>query len=99
METVKKTKLRRKYDADFKAQVLKMVANGQPVSQIAQSLSIGEALIYRWKNEQKHQSLPLTSNPDLLLQNEQLKAKLKQSELEKDILKKALAIFSQSRPS
>lgn len=95
METTKKTKLRRKYDADFKAQVLKMVANGQPVSQIAQALQIGEALIYRWKKEQSSTFSDLPN--DLLSENERLKAKLKESEIEKEILKKALLIFSQSR--
>lgn len=97
METPKKSKLRRKYDADFKAQVLKMVANGQPVSQIAQALQIGEALIHRWKKEQS--STLSTLAHDLLSENERLKAKLKESEIEKEILKKALLIFSQSRPS
>lgn len=97
MEKMQKTPARRKYDADFKAQVLKMIANGQPVSQIAQALQIGEALIYRWK---KNQSPPPASQPtDLLSENERLKARLKESELEKEILKKALLIFSQPRPS
>jgi transposase len=97
MEKPKKPHTRRKYDADFKAQVLKMVANGQPVAQIAQALQIGEALVYRWK---KDQSPPFASPPpDLLSENERLKARLKESELEKEILKKALLIFSQPRPN
>jgi len=38
---------RRKYDATFKKEVLKMVLNGRPVPEIAQSLGIGENLIYK----------------------------------------------------
>ncbi|MEI6950837.1 transposase, partial [Paraflavisolibacter sp. H34] len=44
---------RRKYDAAFKEEVLKMVFNGRPVPEIAQSLGIGENLIYRWKSRYK----------------------------------------------
>src|SRR3954452_25191175 len=47
---------RRKYDASFKQEVLQMVLNGRPVSEVAQSLGIGENIIYRWKspaNQQK----------------------------------------------
>jgi transposase len=35
-------KKRRKYDEDFKAEVLKMVENGQAVSQISKSLGVSE---------------------------------------------------------
>jgi transposase len=44
-------KKRRKYDADFKAEVLKMIENGKLVAEISQSLGIGENLIYRWKSK------------------------------------------------
>ncbi|GAB3284844.1 hypothetical protein GCM10027347_61880 [Larkinella harenae] len=37
---------RRKYDAAFKADMLKMIANGQSVTYVAQALGISEALIY-----------------------------------------------------
>jgi len=36
---------RRKYDPTFKADVLKMIANGQSVPYVAQELGISEALI------------------------------------------------------
>ena len=41
---------RRKYDASFKEEVLRMVAAGRPASEVAQSLGIGENLIYKWKS-------------------------------------------------
>ncbi len=44
---------RRKYDASFKQEVLQMVFKGRPVSEVAQSLGIGENLIYRWKSSHK----------------------------------------------
>src|SRR3954453_9083719 len=41
---------RRKYDASFKQEVLQMIYNGRPVSEVAQRLGIGENIIYRWKS-------------------------------------------------
>lgn len=94
-------KTRRKYDAAFKEEVLKMSASGRSVSDIAQALGIGENLVYRWKNLDKaSRQAPRIVNsgstdaPDLLLENERLKAELRRTEQERDILKKALGIFS-----
>jgi transposase len=90
---------RRKYDDLFKAEVLKMVSAGRPVSEVAHALGIGENLIYQWKSRQKAQ-LKETLNQqapgesDLLIENERLKAALRKTEQERDILKKALHIFS-----
>jgi transposase len=101
---------RRKYDASFKQEVLQMVLNGRPVSEVAQSLGIGENIIYRWKssaNQQKQSDMlpaPAASSShssggapatmaaagDMLT----LHKRIYELEQERDILKKALAIFS-----
>jgi transposase len=95
-EKAKKSK-RRKYDADYKAEVLKMLASGQTAPQIATLLGVGENLIYRWKSEQKkRESGPEVGQQSLRAENEQLRQKLKRVEMERDILKKAVCIFSQS---
>lgn len=94
-------KTRRKYDASFKEEVLRMVASGRTVPEIAQALGIGENLIYRWKNADKAaRNNDKTNNnessrqDDLILENERLKAELRRTEQERDILKKAIGIFS-----
>lgn len=51
---------RRKYDASFKDEILKMVLNGCAVSQVAQSLGAGANLIYRWKTRYKAKALAST---------------------------------------
>ncbi|MFC5413195.1 transposase [Larkinella bovis] len=87
---------RRKYDATFKADVLKMIANGQSVPYVAQALGISEALIYKWKQrskgEEKHHFSSQTS--DILIENQRLLQRVNQLETEREILKKALAIIS-----
>jgi len=101
MNPEKSKKKRRKYDADYKKEVLKMLASGQSAAGIAQLLGVGENLIYRWKSEQKKDLAVSegTSKEDFLKmreENEQLRLQLKRVEMEQDILKKAVSIFSQS---
>jgi transposase len=101
MHPEKPKRKRRKYDADYKSEVLKMLSNGQSAPQIAQKLGIGENLIYRWKNEQKKDlsKSEEAQKEDFLKireENEQLRGQLKRVEMERDILKKAVCIFSQS---
>lgn len=97
MQPKNKPLKRRKYDATFKADVLKMIANGQSVPYVAQALGISEALIYKWKQrtkgEEKYQFSSQTS--DVLIENQRLLQRVSQLEMEREILKKALSIVSQ----
>ncbi len=53
MDPKKPKENRRRYDADFKNEVLKMFESGRPVPEIAQSLGIGNNLIYYWVKRAK----------------------------------------------
>ena len=90
---------RRKYDASFKEEVLRMVAAGRPASEVAQSLGIGENLIYKWKSRSMTSSSqqPATvgkENSPLVISEDQqvLLKRIRELETERDILKKALVI-------
>jgi transposase len=89
---------RRKYDATFKKEVLNMVASGRPVSEVSQALGIGENLIYKWRSRSASGNLPsaplAADSVDLVSRNQELLALLRKAEEERDILKKALLIFS-----
>lgn len=93
-------KPRRKYDAEFKEDVLKMVFSGRPVQEIATSLGINVSIIHKWR-AQHTDSLGL-SEPFVAIvipavsgvEHERIKARLREVEQERDILKKALGIFS-----
>jgi transposase len=91
---------RRKYDASFKEEVLRMVGAGRPASEVAQSLGIGENLIYKWKscnNKQQQQPATLSKGDNTSSPQEQqalLLKRIRELEQERDILKKALGIFS-----
>jgi transposase len=75
-------KTRRKYDDVFKQQALQMMRLGQTVPAIAQALGMGEGVLYKWKQAQR----PAAQDQEL--------EQLRQVENERDILKKALGIFS-----
>jgi transposase len=94
--TVKKTKkTRRKYDASFKEDVLKMIAAGRTVTDVSKALGIGTHIVYRWvKLEKVNSSENSSLGFDLGSEIERLKATLRRTEQERDILKKALGIFS-----
>ncbi|MBU1820739.1 MAG: transposase [Bacteroidetes bacterium] len=87
-------KKRRKYDSAFKAEVLRMVDNGQSVPYTAEALGISENLIYSWKKKNKMGKEKSASQSELSIENQQLRNQVRQLETERDILKKALSIFS-----
>ena len=89
-------KTRRKYDASFKEDVLNLIASGRTVSDVAQSLGIGTHIIYRWIHLAKQSDSSGISHitPGSTSDIERLKAALHRAEQERDILKKALGIFS-----
>ena len=88
MKVTATTQSRRKYDDDFKQQALQLVRNGQPARSVANSLGISESLLHKWKQSRRDEQ------SELAKENEQLRSRLKQVEMERDILKKALSIFS-----
>ena len=92
---------RRKYDASFKQEVVGMIASGRPVPEIARSLSIGENIIYRWRKQalgspQTAAATPANNPPSQVSLTEHLalQKRLREVEMERDILKKAVGIFS-----
>ena len=83
---------RRHYDADFKVSAIKMIQNGQSVSAVSRALGVGENLLHRWHHISKQGSGNSADSGEL----ERLRRQVKQLEMERDILKKALSIFSRA---
>lgn len=77
-----------------------MIANGRSVPEVARSLGIGENIIYRWRQkalgveEPAVAGLGATSAQVSLAEHLALQKRLRELEMERDILKKALGIFS-----
>jgi transposase len=91
---VKQRAERRLYDREFKEEAVQMVLDGHSAASVARNLGIKHAsLIYRWKKEILGKEGKLATS--LVVQAGELQQRLRQVERERDILKKALAIFSQ----
>jgi transposase len=87
---------RRKYDAEFKKEVIKMIESGRSVPEVAQSLGIGNNLVYYWVKQAKKKGAIPQGKPDMVFDEDKaaLQKRIKELEMERDILKKALGIFS-----
>jgi len=85
---------RRTFTKEFKQEAVQMVLDGHSAPSVSKNLGIGNTnLIYRWKAELIDQSGPVAEALDDEVR--QLREELQRTRRERDILKKALAIFSQ----
>jgi transposase-like protein len=95
---------RRKYDRDFKRNaVLLCLEPGRSIPEVAENLGINKDLLYRWCREYQNAKgrTVFSGNGIASLTEDQrrireLEKKLKDTEMERDILKKAMAIFSRA---
>lgn len=85
---------RRRYDPEFKAEAIRLVDSGRPVREVARGLGISENLLHNWRSR-RNDSLDTVSR-EQLSEIEALRKQLRQVEMERDILKKALAVFSRT---
>lgn len=95
---------RRKYDEEFKRNAVELTYHsGKTVSQVARDLGIASKMLGRWRREQAkygERAFPGIGKPmrgtDLEEENRRLKKELAIAREERDILKKAMAIFSKA---
>ena len=97
------TEKRRRYDAEFKRNAVAMANEPERnANSVEQALGIGQGLIRRWQRQmEKDGELAFPGNGIEALTPEQkrireLEKKLQDVEMDRDILKKALAIFSKA---
>ena len=95
---------RRKYDRDFKRNAVLLCSEpGRSVPEVAENLGIAKDLLYRWRREYHNSNgKPVfTGNGVESLTEDQkrireLEKQLKDTQMERDILKKAMAIFAKA---
>jgi len=95
-------KKRRTFDREFKEMVVELSHNREDLTALAAELDIRPDLIYRWRREATKfpdASFPGQGNK---IQTEdqkeiaRLKKELRDAQIERDILKKAVSIFSKN---
>lgn len=77
----------KKYDLEFKQQAVKKILDGQSVASLSRELGVAEGVLHNWKK------IKIESSFSLEKENLELKKRLKEIEMERDILKKAALIF------
>jgi transposase len=83
---------RRQYTREFKEEAVQMVLDGHSVASVCQRLGLTSPnLLYNWKRKLVEQGG--TAAVGLEARVRELEAELRRVEQERDILKKALAIF------
>jgi len=86
---------RRSYPEELKKEAVQMLLDGHSAPSVAQNLGLRHtSLLYRWKAEFLGQEGQAASALEMRVR--QLQEQLRRTERERDILKKALAIFSQT---
>jgi transposase len=87
------------YSREFKLEAVRLSeTSGQSMTQIARELGIPNGVLYRWRRQLREE--PQTAFPgkghqsELEEENRRLRRELERVQQERDILKKAIAIFS-----
>ena len=85
----------KRFDRDFKISAVRMVTEGgHKASEVARSLGIHQNQIYNWKRKFSDQGDKAFPGKGHLTELAALRRQLRDVEMERDILKKAVGIFS-----
>ena len=93
---------KRTYDKEFKLMALELIESHKSVKQVADELGVGTSLLYYWrkcfteKGENGFQGEVKIRQSSEEAEIAHLKKELREVEIERDILKKAVSIFSKS---
>ncbi|CAA0147306.1 transposase DNA binding site ISRme3 [Tenacibaculum maritimum] len=88
-----------KYDNDFKVMLVELLKSGRKAKSLSEEYGVNEGVIRRWKREYEAKSGDFSKKRELSVEAQELKAlkkELREVKLERDILKKAVSIFSKS---
>ena len=91
----RRSQVRRVYTDEFRQEAVQMLLDGHSAGSIVERLGLsGTNLLYRWKKNFLGREGGLASNLEGRVR--ELETELRRVERERDILKKALSIFSRS---
>lgn len=87
------------YENDFKVLIVELVKSGRSSKEVGDEYGLNANMIRRWVREYEVKSGDFTKKRELSEEEKELKALRKQLDavtMERDILKKAVSIFSKS---
>ena len=93
-----------KYTEEFRREAVRLMAtSGKPIAQIARDLDVNDSVLYRWRDVygQTARSESSTNGHNVAELEAEVKRLQRENNLlrqERDVLKKAISIFSQEKP-
>ena len=96
-------KVQKTYTQEFKREALRLAqTSGKPITQVARELGISDTSIPEWRKElaeHGQEAFPGSGHQTAIEEeNRRLKRELEVVKQERDILKKAIGIFSRTQP-
>jgi len=86
-----------KYSEEFKKEAVRLALSGEKTkSQTARDLGVSESKLYVWISKYGPEA-EVPDTADLKAENIRLRKALARSEMEREILKKAIGIFSETQ--
>ncbi len=88
---------RRRFTSEFKSEVVELIrTSGRSIGSVSRELDLSDSAVREWLRQAEARERPQSSAPDQDLQAELRAAKkrIKELEMEKEILKKAAALFA-----
>jgi transposase len=91
--------MRKEYSEEFKKESVRLAQAGDTsISQVARELGVNHHTFYNWVEKYGDKCEKSDIGEDLATENKRLRRELKRAEMERDILKKAVSIFSKELP-
>jgi len=95
-------KSRKKHDKEFKLMAIELIESHKSVAEVSEELGVTKTLLYQWRSNFQKKGMHSFSGNGLKSftpeegEVERLKKELREVVIERDILKKAVGIFSKS---
>ena len=89
----------KKYENDFKVTIVELLKSGRKVKEVSEEYNLNDSMLRRWRREYEIKSGDFSKKREVSdeeLEIKRLKKELQDTKLERDILKKAVSIFSKS---
>ena len=89
----------KKYETDFKVMIVELLKSGRGTKEVSEEYGLNDSMIRRWRREYEAKSGDFTKKREVSKEEQELKAlrkELRNVKMERDILKKAVSIFSKS---
>lgn len=89
----------KQYDNDFKVMLVELLKSGRTAKELSDEYGVDSGVIRRWRREYDAKSGDFSKKRELSseeLELKTLKKELREVRMERDILKKAVSIFSKS---